>query len=594
MVGGKRNRTTLSQSLVIAIALHSSIGTRSLTSAFCAPKCALGIQRNCGHNRISSLQSNLGSNDENNPILTVENTSINGSHSSGPKDGNDSNALSVGVGTKLDNNISIKKSSSWKRLKASMPHINSSEFGDDKDKLILDTAIPAMINMAIVPIVNSVDTYWVGRMGIALALAGQAAANQTFFSLFFLISFLPTITAPLVATAVASGDTDAAQSRVCESLFLCSLLGSIGMIILVGFPQQALRLVLANDSPSMSFAAPYLRIRALSIIPSLFSATGFAAYRGLLNTITPLKVSLATNFFNLVTDPLLIYGLPVKGSLNIIKGMGFIGAAVATAAAETFSGIVYFKLLLRRKLISISRLFKIPSMEQILPIIQGSLAMLGRQLTLNVAFLTASRKAQALDPTGVSAAAYGIVMQIYYIGVVMHLGIQSTAATLVPAAKATDGDDAARHIADKLFCWGSLIGVITSIVQVAALPYIVPIFSTLPEVQEAIKAPALISSFIHLLNGPVFAGEGVMLGLGKFKALAISTLVGVGIMVGCLSSTLGQQLNGILISLAAFHLWQASAVVYHHLRIGPLRRRGGVFDKIFRRKYGETVVEAYK
>ena len=33
--------------------------------------------------------------------------------------------------------------------------------------------------------------------------------------------------------------------------------------------------------------------------------------------------------------------------------------------------------------------------------------MLVRQSTLNVAFISAARRAQAMDPTGVSAAAYG-------------------------------------------------------------------------------------------------------------------------------------------------------------------------------------------
>ena len=34
-------------------------------------------------------------------------------------------------------------------------------------------------------------------------------------------------------------------------------------------------------------------------------------------------------------------------------------------------------------------------------------------------------------------------MQIYSVGIVVHLGIQSTAAALVPAARSADGIDAA-------------------------------------------------------------------------------------------------------------------------------------------------------
>ena len=67
--------------------------------------------------------------------------------------------------------------------------------------------------------------------------------------------------------------------------------------------------MLPEGAPAMEYAAPYLRWRALGMVPSLIAATGFAAYRGLLNTITPLKVILMTNAVNLVLDPIFILSL---------------------------------------------------------------------------------------------------------------------------------------------------------------------------------------------------------------------------------------------------------------------------------------------
>jgi len=457
------------------------------------------------------------------------------------------------------------------RFLSSLPSVSREQLGDSVDRRILSTALPSMLNMAVVPIVNSVDTFWVGRLGVTLALAGQSAANQAFFSLFFLVSFLPTITAPLVATAVGSGDMEEARNKVCEAMFLSNLLGLFGTIMLVGFPQTSLGLVLSKDSAAMAYAVPYLRFRALSMIPALISSTGFASYRGLLNTVTPLKVSLATNLFNLVADPLMIFGLPV-GPFRALKGLGVSGAAIATAAAESLSGLVYLRLLIRRKLVSISQVLKVPAWKSIKTIVQGGSAMLMFQLALNIAFLTAARRVQAMDPTGVSAAAYGIVMQIYSIGLVCHLGIKASAATLVPSERSTKGDDAARQMADKIFVWGSILGVFLGIAQMALLPVLIPLFTTIPEVREAIKVPALISSLIQFVNGPLFAGEGVMVGLGTFKALTSCTILGTGVMVSCICSPLGKSLNGILISLAAFNVIQAAAMVFHHLKLGPLKR----------------------
>lgn len=472
--------------------------------------------------------------------------------------------------------------SSWTRLVNSIPRLKYKKENnvhliqqDDLDKKILSTAIPTMLNLMVVPLVNAVDTFYVGQLRSPLALAAQSAANQCFFSIYFLAAFLPTITAPLVAEAIGRKDWDGAKERVCESLFLSNVLGGTFCAILLLFPKLVLRMVLPSSLTEaggaaaagmgvMDYAVPYLRCRAFGMLPALFSATGFAAYRGLLNTVTPLKVSLVTNLLNVILDPLFI----------IWSGLGASGAALATSFAELTGSAIYLRLLIRRKLVDLSKIFKPPKLSSLMPLIKGGLAMLLRQATLNVAFVSAARRAQVMDPTGVSAAAYGITMQIYSLGVVAHLGVQGTAAALVPSSKAVGGIDAAREVADRIFAWGMILGVILAAVQWLALPVITPLFSPLPEVRQAVRGPAAISSFIHLVNGLVFAGEGTMLGLRAFRDLALVTAVGVGVMVSCLSSPLGQTLNGVLLSLAAFNVVQGLGVTLHHVRFSQLRRRG--------------------
>lgn len=417
-----------------------------------------------------------------------------------------------------------------------------------------------MINLAVVPIVNSVDTFFVGRLGCALALAGQAAANQAFFTLFFLINYLPTITAPLVASAVGSGNRDEAQRRVCESLFLGNLLGLLGTVLLSVFPQVGLSLILSDDAPALAYAVPYLRLRSLGMVPALISATGFAAYRGLLNTVTPLKVSVGANLINLVLDPLCMYRFK----------MGFTGAAMATAIAELASGLTYIRLLLRRRLLTLRMLTRIPSLRSLAPLLQGSTSMLLRQAALNVGGVVATRRAQAIDPTGVAAAGYGIVMQIYSVGIVVHVAMQGTAAALVPATLASQGHEAARSVADRMFVWGSIVGLTLGITQLLAVPRLVPLFSTLPSVQEAARVPALLASVLHVINGPVFAGEGVMLGLGNYRDLMLITAVGISIMVVGVCLPMGRRLEGILLATIAFCAFQAIAVVLHYLYKSPL------------------------
>lgn len=73
--------------------------------------------------------------------------------------------------------------SSRSRLQRSFPR------WDQLDRRIAGIALPSAINLLIFPLVSLVDTYWVGQMGDALALAGQGAANQVFSSIFWVIAF---------------------------------------------------------------------------------------------------------------------------------------------------------------------------------------------------------------------------------------------------------------------------------------------------------------------------------------------------------------------------------------------------------------------
>lgn len=243
---------------------------------------------------------------------------------------------------------------------------------------------------------------------------------------------------------------------------------------------------------------------------------------------------------------------------------------------------MYLKLLLKRKLVSWSQILRPPSWAALAPLVLGGSTMLGRQAALNVGFICAGRRAQSLDPTGVAAAAYGIVMQLYYVGIVIHVAMQQTAAALVPAARAQSGDIEARNVGDRMFVWNSIVGLVLGVAQMIALPWLVPMFSTDSKVQEVARLPALLSSLILAMNGPVFAGEGIMLGLRCFRDLMLITSGSVCCMIAGLSTPLAKtSINGIFTSIIAFTTFQAVAVSWHYLKVGPLavrRKKAAQFE----------------
>jgi hypothetical protein len=57
------------------------------------------------------------------------------------------------------------------------------------------------------------------------------------------------------------------------------------------------------DAPAMPFAARYLRLRSLSLVPALVSAVAFGACRGTLDVASPLKVSISAVASNNPAQP---------------------------------------------------------------------------------------------------------------------------------------------------------------------------------------------------------------------------------------------------------------------------------------------------
>ena len=182
----------------------------------------------------------------------------------------------------VNKEIVIKPSSALKASTTSLETNDSNSNNNlhlfnhkDLDKKIIRLAGPAILNFMIIPLVGAVDTYWVGRMSNALALAGQGAANQVFTSAFWIISFLPNVVTPLVAKAAGAGDRQAVQDRIGETLFMGLLMGTVGTLLLTLCTDSVLSIVLPTAGAVKSaYAHPYLRIRGITFIPALLTTIG--------------------------------------------------------------------------------------------------------------------------------------------------------------------------------------------------------------------------------------------------------------------------------------------------------------------------------
>ena len=412
---------------------------------------------------------------------------------------------------------------------------------DALDKQIMKLFVPAMLNFLIIPFVGAVDVFWVGRMGSTVALAAQGAANQVFQSAFWIISFVPSIIAPVVAKAAASGDTKEVQRATGEAIFVASLVGVFGMVLLTVFQAASLQVVgVVPGSETAAAAAPYIGWRALTFVPAIVSTVGFAAFRGTLDVTTPMKITLVSQMVNLLLDPILIFGS------GAVKAMGVAGAAIATSASEVTSFTLYIRAMMKKGIITLGSLIAVPSWGNIGKLMVGGAAVQMRSIAQNITFLAVMRAILQMDATGTAAAAHTVSAQMFQLCLIAVLALSTLASILIPqklnAAKGEGGQAQAKVCADRLLVWGFLLGTFLACVQLCLLPGL-KFFTPLENVQAMARGPVMIGAMQMPLNGLVFVAEGLMQGHQAFARLAGGMCVSTALMLGAARAVRKAQIS---------------------------------------------------
>jgi len=448
--------------------------------------------------------------------------------------------------------------------------------GDALDRRIGTLAIPAILNFLILPITNSVDLFFIGKLGESLAIAGQAAANQVFSTAAWATSVIPTVTVPRVAKARAAGDNAEVQAAVGEAIFVAVLVSSVVTVAIALRPNGVL--LAAGSAAGLPFSLPYLRGRLPGLVAEAMATVGFASFRGVMDTATPLRVSLIANALNCALDPILMFqrlgtlpgGLVLRG-----LGLGVAGAAVATTVSQVYSAAEYLRLLLARGLVRWGTLLRPPSRASLATLAKAGGAVQVRALALNAAFFVITRTTQALDSTGTAAAAHAVTIQLWQLGGVILFALSTVASIVVPAelnkpAAQGGGVAAARAAADRLLAWSFLIGGVLGAAQLAALP-LLGAFTPLAEVQRAARVPTIIGAALQLINGLTFVGEGLMVGVGSFGQLAAGQVVATAAIISTLMLTpAGRSLPGVWLTFFLFNGVRFVNAMLHHFWRGPL------------------------
>lgn len=395
---------------------------------------------------------------------------------------------------------------------------------------ILALAVPALGALVAQPLFVMTDTAMVGHLGQSV-LAGLSIGATIITTITGLMVFLAYTTTPTVARRLGAGDRAGAIRAGIDGMWLG--LGSGVVLLLLGLVVAGPAVRAFTDDPFVYEAAmSYLTVSLWGLPGMLLVIAGTGLLRGLQDTRTPLVVAVGGAVMNVGLNALLIYGAQ----------LGIAGSALGTIISETLMAVVYVIVAVRAaNEHDVSLSMGIGKPRQAL---RDSSLMILRTVTLRIGLLLLMWAGAQL---GVSELA---TLQVTY---TVYNVLVFTLDALAIAAQAMIGHDLGagergqvKRLTWTLVWWGIGLGVILMLIMGALSPFLGRLF-----VNEFVVLNMLPSAFITMavflpIGGLVFVLDGVLIGAGDVKYLAIVGLLPLIAFVGLVVLVLGTGATGAM------------------------------------------------
>src|SRR5690606_19957951 len=198
-------------------------------------------------------------------------------------------------------------------------------------------ALPALVVLAAEPLYVLVDTAVVGHLG-PVPLAAVAIGGTVMSIAAWLGTVLAYGTTGRSARNFGAGDRAGAVAEGVQATWLALGVGLL-LALILQLAAGPVTGALAGSAETAEAAAQWLRVAALGVPGLLLAAAGNGWLRGVQDTRRPLRYVLGANLLSALLCPLLVYPL----------GLGLIGSAIANVVAQTLSGLLFVRAIIRER-----------------------------------------------------------------------------------------------------------------------------------------------------------------------------------------------------------------------------------------------------
>ncbi|MEO6827381.1 MAG: MATE family efflux transporter [Microbacteriaceae bacterium] len=383
------------------------------------------------------------------------------------------------------------------------------------DREILRLAVPALGALVAEPLFLLADSAMVGHLG-AEPLAGLGIASAVLQTIIGLMIFLAYSTTPAVARQLGAGNTRAAVSTGISSSWLALAIGVV--LAIAGWATAPWLAGLFGATAEVAeHASAYLAISMFGLPAMLLVFAASGLLRGLQDTRTPLLVAGIGFAANIVLNFLFMYGL----------GLGFVGSAIGTVVAQWGMALSYAVVIATH-----ARRVGAPLFAYRVGI-RGTIGS-GGWLLLRTASLRAAILLAVLVATRMGSnelAAFQVVMTIFATLAFALDALAIAAQALVGLGLGAADVLTVRAILTRCLQWGIGSGVAMGAIVAVLSPIAGAAFTNDAAVAGMLPLALVIIGVGAPLSGYVFVLDGVLIGAGDMRYLALTGITNVAAFV---------------------------------------------------------------
>lgn len=347
------------------------------------------------------------------------------------------------------------KDSVWKQLKEALKGTEADYTQIDMKKAIFLLAVPMILELVMESTFAVVDIYFVGKLG-ASAVATVGLTETYLFLLYSIAMGLATAVTAVIARRVGEKNKEAAGLSAIQSIFL-AMLCSLPFAIAGIFFAKDLLILMGGDQWAVEQGYGYTQwmLGGNVVIVLLFVIN--AIFRGAGDAAIAMRVLWIANIFNIILDPLLIFGW------GPIPALGIEGAAIATTTGRGIAvGIQLWMLFKVGKHIR-------STLDQIrwdgaivLNLVKTSLGGVGQMIVAMTSWIFLMRILADVGSEAVAGAT--IALRIMMFTMMPAWGLSNAAATLVGQNLGAGNPDRAESAVWKIGFYNMIFLVSVSVV----------------------------------------------------------------------------------------------------------------------------------